>query len=128
MRRTNSFQMFSSGLRNSLAKSRLICNLKELNEFVEYKHFKMETVHSATNVMRRGCHMATIDLKDAYHSVPVSVEHRKFLKIVWKGKLYRYTALPFKCLWGVYSTWICYNLVMLASAFVCLMFWLALAS
>ena len=79
-------------------KLRLICNLKELNEFVEYKHLKMETVHSATNMMRRGCHMATIDLKDAYHSVPISVEHRKFWKIVWKGKLYRHTALPF----GIY--------------------------
>ena len=40
----------------------ILCNLKGLNEIAKYNHFKMETVHSATRMMRRGCHMTTIDL------------------------------------------------------------------
>ena len=31
--------------------SRLILNLKTLNEFLEYNHFKMETVHSVTDLI-----------------------------------------------------------------------------
>ena len=46
-------------------------------------------------MMTKGCYMANIDLKDAYHSVAVRSEDRKFLKMEWKGKLYQFRALPF---------------------------------
>lgn len=36
----------------------------------------------------------SIDLKDAYYSVPVSVEHRKFLRFVWQNQIYEFTCLP----------------------------------
>ena len=38
--------------------------------------------------------MASIDLKDAYYSIPVRVEDRKYLKFIWNHKLYRFTVLP----------------------------------
>jgi hypothetical protein len=38
--------------------------------------------------------MATIDLKDAYYSIPMAPDHQKYLKFTWKGKLYQYTCLP----------------------------------
>jgi len=38
--------------------------------------------------------MATIDLKDAYYSVPVNVNHRKYLRFIWKNQLFQYTCLP----------------------------------
>ena len=38
--------------------------------------------------------MATIDLKDAYYTVPIAKEHRKYLRFCWKGKLYEYTCFP----------------------------------
>lgn len=84
-------------------KFRLICNLKKLNEFVEYQHFKMETIYDAINMVTDGCYMATVDLKDAYHSVPMAEKHRKFLKIEWEGQLWQYTALPFGLRCGPYN-------------------------
>ena len=29
--------------------------------------------------------MASVDLKDAYYSIPVAAEHRKFLMFQWQG-------------------------------------------
>ena len=73
---------------------RMILNLKPLNEFVSYYHFKMDTIHTALKLMRPGCFMASVDLKDAYYSVPVAKEHRKYLKFEWQGSYYEYTCLP----------------------------------
>ena len=50
---------------------RIILNLKKLNESMDYQHFKMETLNHALQLMTQGCYMASIDLKDAYYSIPV---------------------------------------------------------
>ena len=60
--------------------TRLILNLEELNEFVKYKHFKMDGIKNIINMVTRNCFMATIDLKDAYYSVAISRLFQKFLK------------------------------------------------
>ena len=73
---------------------RMILNLKGLNEFIEYKHFKMESLAFAVQLMRKNCYMASIDLTDAYYTVPVAPEHRKYLQFMWGGKLFQYTCLP----------------------------------
>ena len=73
---------------------RLILNLKEFNENVEYHHFKMESIQSVINMVTPNCFMASIDIKDAYYSVPIAPEHRKYLRFKWKGKLLQYTCFP----------------------------------
>ena len=73
---------------------RIILNLKEFNKSVEYEHFKMENLPVATNMTRKGCYMASIDLRHAYYSVSVHPEFRTFLKLKWKQQLYNYTCLP----------------------------------
>ena len=73
---------------------RMILNIKNLNSHVEYNKFKMDTVQSILKLVTPGCYMATIDLKDAYYSVPVAQEHRKYLRFVWRSKLYQYTCFP----------------------------------
>ena len=73
---------------------RLILNLKALNKSITYHHFKMDTLSSVVKLMRRNCFMATIDLKDAYYSVPMSEKHQKFLKFFWKGTCYKFTCFP----------------------------------
>ena len=73
---------------------RTILNLKTFNEFVEYHHFKMDTLETAIRMMKPGCYMASIDLKDAYYTVAVAEEHQKYLKFVFDGQLYQYTCLP----------------------------------
>ncbi|XP_068674606.1 uncharacterized protein [Montipora foliosa] len=73
---------------------RMILNLKELNKFIVYRHFKMDSLKTVTVLMSQGCYMASVDIKDAYYTVPVATEHQKFLKFRWRDKLYQYTCLP----------------------------------
>ena len=71
--------------------SRMILNLKNLNKHVEYNHFKMDTLESAIRLMRASCCMASIDLKEAYYSVPIAKEHQKYLKFKWGHTLFQFT-------------------------------------
>ena len=73
---------------------RVIFNLKKLNEYVSYHHFKMDTLETAIKLMRPSCFMTSIDLKDAYYSIPVASEHQKYLKFIWRDQLYAFTSLP----------------------------------
>jgi hypothetical protein len=73
---------------------RLILNLKRMNESVKYEHFKMEGIDNVMAMMKKDCFMASIDLKHAYYSLPVHKDYTKFLKFIWKGKLYAYCVLP----------------------------------
>ena len=73
---------------------RLILNLQQLNESVEYHHFKMENLRNAITLMTPNCFMASIDLKDAYYSVSVNKNHRKYLRFIWKHQLFQFTCLP----------------------------------
>ena len=57
---------------------RVILNLQCFNEFVQYYHFKMDTLESAIQLMKPGCFMSSIDLKDAYYSGPVAEEDQKY--------------------------------------------------
>ena len=38
--------------------------------------------------------MASIDLKDAYYSVPIATEHQKYLTFMWGGKLHKFVCFP----------------------------------
>jgi hypothetical protein len=69
---------------------RLILNLSDLNQFIVYQHFKMESLHDAINKMTPNCWMASIDLKDAYYSVPIHHTCQKYLKFAWNGKYYKF--------------------------------------
>ena len=74
---------------------RPIINLKALNKFVTYHHFKMETLEFAVTLIRPNCYLASIDLKDAYFTIPIAQEHRKFLRFQWRDKLCKFTCLCF---------------------------------
>ena len=58
---------------------RMILNLKELNKFVVYQHFKMDSLKCVTSLMTQGCYMASVDTSDSYYNVPVALEHQKCL-------------------------------------------------
>ena len=73
---------------------RMILNLKNLNTHVEYNHFKMDTLESAIRLMTPGCYMASVDLKEAYYSVPIAKDHQKYLKFEWDHTLYQFTCFP----------------------------------
>ena len=48
-----------------------VLNLKELNEYVSYYHFKMDSLSTITKLVQKNWFMASIDVKDAYYSTPV---------------------------------------------------------
>ena len=58
---------------------RMILKLKNLNLYKAKAHFKMVTLHTITNLIKRDCFMASIGLKDVYYSVSVTREDRKYL-------------------------------------------------
>lgn len=74
---------------------RLILNLKKLHEFIDNNHFKMEDHKTVLKVLQKGDFLAKVDLKDAYHLIPIAEGHRKFLRFRFNDKLFEYCCLPF---------------------------------
>jgi len=70
---------------------RLILNLKNLNQYMPYIHFKMDTAEKVIRLIKKDCYMAK---KDAYYSVKIKEEHQKLLQFIFKGVLYHFTCLP----------------------------------
>ena len=59
-----------------------------------YHHFKMDTLETAISMMKPDCYMASVDLKDAYYTVPIDLSHQKYLKFCFEGEYFQYTCLP----------------------------------
>ena len=73
---------------------RLILDLTELNKWVAYEHFKMASLQTAIEMLRPECWMGSVDLKDAYYSVLVRQDQRKYLRFIWGGQLFQFVGLP----------------------------------
>ena len=69
-------------------KHRLILDLSDLNDSVVYRHFKMESLQTAIDLVQQGCYMGSLDLSDAYYSIPVMEKDRKLLRFKWGGGTY----------------------------------------
>ena len=73
---------------------RVILNLKQFNEkYVDHIHFKMETLRSAIDSMRPNCFFWSVDLSEAFYSIPIEQGDRKFFRFVFDHKKYQFTAL-----------------------------------
>ena len=70
-------EQFTSRLFKKDGSLRPIVNLKPLNRFMAKHHFKMEGICRVKELLREGDWMCSVDLKDAYLSVPVAKHHRK---------------------------------------------------
>jgi hypothetical protein len=74
---------------------RPVINLKQLNEFVSYEHFKMETLRQIRHLVQPGDFACTIDLADAYFMIPICDDYREFLRFYWRSQLWQFTCLCF---------------------------------
>ena len=54
----------------------------------------METLRLVLSLITPGCYLASLNLKDAYYSVPIHPDHTKFLKFIWKNQLCKFLVLP----------------------------------
>ena len=72
-----------------------VVNLRPLNQFMARAHFKIEGINMLKDLLLENDWMASIDLKDAYLSVAVRTEYRKFLCFVWAEQTYEFHCLPF---------------------------------
>ena len=73
---------------------RMILDLTWVNKHVIYEHFKMCSLETAKYMLRKDCWMASVDLRDAYYSVRVHEDDRKFLRFKWNGIIYQFTCMP----------------------------------
>lgn len=76
-------------------RTRVILNLKALNEFLAYEHFKMEHINFVTDLVNYGDYLGSLDLSDAYFAVPIHIDYWKYLKFKWNDNLYCYKVLVF---------------------------------
>ena len=73
---------------------RTILNLKFLNKECDTKHFKMESLKQALHMVRPNAFLASIDIKDAFYSVPIHKSHKKYLKFMWAANPHQFEAMP----------------------------------
>ena len=74
---------------------RPVFNLKPLNRFIRYEHFKMEGMQMLSSMLQNGDWMCTLDIKDAYFCVAVGQNHQKYLRFLWNNQMYQYKSIPF---------------------------------
>ncbi|KAM8930673.1 uncharacterized protein RCH25_006588 [Pelodytes ibericus] len=74
---------------------RPVINLRPLNAFVMYQHFKMEGIHCLRDLLLMGDWMVKLDLQDAYLTVPVTPDHQPYLQFMWDHTIWQFTCLPF---------------------------------
>ena len=75
-------------------KFRLILNLKQLNQYVTADHFKMESIKNVLHMIKQDAWMASVDLKDAFYTVPIHSDHQKFLKFCTTEGLFKFVCMP----------------------------------
>ena len=74
---------------------RPVLDFSALNQFIETEHFKMENLVTLKSLLNKGDYMINLDLTDAYLTVPMHPDSRKFLRFLLGDKTYEFTAMPF---------------------------------
>ena len=84
---------------NSEGKSRLMLNLKHLNQFLRKDKFNHEDLRVASLMFRKDDFLFKFDLKSGYHHVDTYEPHQKFLGFAWEteGKVsyFVFAVMPF---------------------------------
>jgi hypothetical protein len=55
----------------------------------------MESVRTVKAIIQKGDWLLKLDLKDAYLSVPIHMDHQKYLRFYWESRAWQFRALPF---------------------------------
>ena len=74
---------------------RPVFDLSQLNQFLVIPKFRMESALTIMKSLAMGDWVVSIDVKDAYLHVPIHPEYQKYLHLAFRGKVYKFTVLPF---------------------------------
>ena len=88
------FQSFFTLPKKNSNERRPILNGKWLSGYLRYRHFKMDSMGTVRDILRKDDYMIKIDLSQAYHHVLIHPRFRKYLRYEWDGKVWQYRALP----------------------------------
>ena len=68
-------------------------NLRPRNQYIEKKHFKMDTLHKVINMVKQKDWAIKLDLADAYLHIPIHPKHRKYLRFSFQGQCYQWKVM-----------------------------------
>ena len=68
--------------------NRPVINLKNLNQYIPHHSFKMKSLKSLRNILKQRNFMCKLDLNNAYFSIPLAEESKKFVRFYWERDLY----------------------------------------
>jgi len=92
---SNQFVSRVFSVKKSNGDDRLIIDLSRLNNYLSKVHFSMEGIEVIKSLLEKEDYMASIDLSDAFFSVSIHKDYRRFITFEFEGKRYSYNVLPF---------------------------------
>ena len=66
-----------------------------MNLNVEYQHFKQEHLAFALDLIQKDDFLTSIDLTDAYFSLSIHDDFKKYLRFSWNKQIYEFQVLCF---------------------------------
>ena len=75
---------------------RTVINLKQLNAYIPYCHFKVQGLENLKYMLQKGDCMCKLDLKDAYFSILLEKNSKQFVRLCWSENLYEFLCLSFR--------------------------------
>ena len=82
--------------RNERHKKRLVIDYSEtINRFTQLDAYPMPRIDDTVNQIAQYAVFSTIDLKRAYHQIPIKYEEMKFTAFEANGRLYQFRRIPF---------------------------------
>jgi hypothetical protein len=74
---------------------RKILDCRKLNQYIRDESFQMEDQRTLLTVIEQGQYAVSIDIRKAYHHVPVGQLMQPYLAFTYAGRWFQYKGMPF---------------------------------
>lgn len=54
----------------------------------------MESIKQVTHIITPNCFLASLDIKDAFYTIPINHNHCRYLKFLWGNQCYQFNVMP----------------------------------